>query len=312
MKLPSPLKLKQAADFLGVQFVGNPNAEITGINEIHKVVPGDVTFVDVEKYYNKALYSEATFIIINKEVECPEGKALLLADDPFAAYNALVMKYQKKPRFYTSDFASGENLSIGEGTIIHPGAVIANDVKIGKNCIIYPNTVIYPDCILGDNVIIQANCTIGGDAYYFKNYKTHFTKMETCGRVVIADDVEIGANCTIDRGVSGDTIIGKGTKFDCHIHIGHGVVVGERCLFAGQVGVGGKTIIGNEVMLWGQVGVTKDITIGDRAVVLAKSGVSKSLKGDTAYFGSPAAETKKMYKQLAAMRKLPEIVQKLG
>lgn len=311
MKLEKPVTLKEVADLLQINYIGNPDAMITGLNEIHKVEAGDITFVDIQKYYAKALQSKATFIIINKEVECPTGKGLLISDEPFRDYNKLVLRYKKADQFYTGDFSEADDIIIGKNTVIHPGAVIANHVKIGDNCIIYPNTTVYPETEIGNSVIIHSNCVIGGDAFYYKNYKTHFEKLNTCGKTIIEDDVEIGACCTIDRGVSGITLIGKGSRLDNQIQIGHGVIVGERCLFASQVGIGGKTIIGNDVILWGQVGVTKDITIGHNAVVLAQSGISKSIKGDTVYFGTPAEEAKRIYKELACLRRLPEIIEQL-
>ena len=311
MKLHVPLKLKDAAEYLNIRYIGNPEMIITGINEIHKVENGDLTFVDIQKYYDKALNSKASFIIINKEVICPENKGLLISNEPFRDYNRLVNKYKIKETFYTESFENINSIQIGKNTEIHRNVVIANDVKIGNNCIIFPGTVLYSNTIIGDNVIIHANCVIGADAFYYKKFQTHFEKLVSCGRTLIEDDVEIGAACTIDKGVSGDTIIGRGSKLDNHIHIGHGVVIGERCLFAGQVGIGGKAIIGNEVMLWGQVGITKDVTIGDGTIVLAKSGVSKSLKGNTVYFGIPAIEANKAYKQLSCVRKLPDFFQNL-
>jgi UDP-3-O-[3-hydroxymyristoyl] glucosamine N-acyltransferase len=162
-------------------------------------------------------------------------------------------------------------------------------------------------------VIIHANTVIGADAFYFKKRPDGYDKLYSCGRVVIGNNVEIGAACTIDKGVSGDTIIGDGTKIDNQVHLGHGVVVGKHCLLAAQVGVGGKTIIQDEVSLWGQVGVQKDILIEKGAVVLGQSGVTKSLKGNKVYFGTPAAEAKSRYRELTYLRRLPEFMdQQMG
>lgn len=311
MKINPAVRLQEVADFLSVPLKGDPNMLVSGLNEIHKVEPGDLTFVDVEKYYAKALNSAATFVIINKDVDVPEAKALLISSEPFRDYNRLVNKYRTNEMFYRDHFDQATNLKIGEGTRIYPGVAIADHVRIGRDCTIYPNVVIYPDTTIGDRVTIHANSVIGGDAFYFKNYKTHFEKLVSCGSTVIEDDVEIGTCCTIDRGVSGVTRIGKGTKFDNQIHIGHGVVIGERCLFAAQTGIGGKTIIEDEVVLWGKVGVNKDIRIGKGAVVLATGAVSKSLEGGKVYFGSPAQEMKKAYREIASLRMLPDIIEKL-
>jgi UDP-3-O-[3-hydroxymyristoyl] glucosamine N-acyltransferase len=309
MKFESPKSLKEICELLNADFEGNPEHVITGINEIHKVESGDISFVDHPKYYDKCLNSAATTIIINKRVPCPEGKALIFTDDPFSAYNFIVRFFRPFQEIKGMISASA---SIGEGTVIQPGVVIGNHVKIGKDCLIHPNVTIYDYCEIGDRVVIQANAVIGGDAYYFKKRETGFEKMLSCGRVILEDDVEIGVGCTIDKGVSGDTIIGAGTKFDNQVHIGHDTVVGKNCLFAAQVGVAGVTTIEDDVILWGQVGVSKDLTIGKGAIVLAKSGVDKSLKGGKIYFGAPVSEAREKWKEMAYVKRLPEIIKEIN
>ncbi|MEZ5013690.1 MAG: UDP-3-O-(3-hydroxymyristoyl)glucosamine N-acyltransferase [Chitinophagales bacterium] len=303
MKLHAPISLSDCAAWLQCPFAGDGKMEITGINEIHKVEAGDITFVDFAKYYQKALTSAASFVIINKEVDCPEGKGLIFSDDPFRDYVKLVKRFSP---FNPSLKNISDTAVIGDNTIIFPGVYIGNNCTIGNNCILHPNVVVYDNTTIGDNVIIHANTTIGADAFYFKKRAEHFDKLESCGRVIIHDGVEIGAGCTIDKGVSGDTIIGEQTKMDNHIHIGHGVVVGKMCLFAGQVGIGGKTIIGDRVILWGQVGVSKDLHIGDGVVVLAQSGVGNDLVAGKTYFGSPAIEARKMWREMANTKSMSE------
>ncbi len=306
MKLNTPISVKEAANFLQIEYVGDGGLIITGINEIHKVEKGDLTFVDVEKYYDKALKSQASIILINKEVTCPEQKALLISESPFLDYNKLVEKFRLPENQPSQSGYTDPQAQIGEGTVIYPGCYIANGVTIGKNCQIHPNVTIHTNTHLGDNVIIQANTVIGADAYYYKKFPSHFEKMISCGRVIIHDNVEVGTLCTIDKGVSGDTIIDEGTKLDSQVHVGHGVVIGKRCLITAQVGIGGKTTIEDEVVLLGQVGVAKDLRIGKGALVLSKTGVSKSLEGGKVYFGIPVQESRTIYRQLAALRKLPD------
>ena len=308
MKFPRNYSLSEIADLIKAKSVGPSDFLVTGLNEIHMVEPGDITFVNVEKYYAKALGSAATTVIIDKEVECPEGKTLLVSDDPFRDYTFLAKYFRPTPLPVNTRFEQGENVSIGEGTHIHHGVVIGNNVKIGKNCLIYPNVVIYDETIIGDNVIIHANTSVGSDAFYYSN----LNKMHSCGRVILHNWVELGANCSIDRGVSGDTVIGAYTKFDNQVHIGHDTIVGERCIFAAQVAIAGVTKVEDNVILWGKVGVTKDIVIGKGAVVMATSGVSKSLEGGKVYFGSPAKENRKILREMAALARLPEIIAKLG
>ena len=309
MKFQKAKSPEEIASIIGAQLKGKSTYAVTGINEIHMVEPGDITFVDHPKYYDKALESAASFVIINKEVEAPKGKSLLYNDDPFSAYIKIVNRFRP---FEPSAKSISDSATIGEGTIIQQGTFVGNHVVIGKNCIIHSNVSIYDHTEIGDNVVIHANTVIGSDAFYFKRRPTHYDKMFSCGRVIIHDDVEIGASCTIDKGVSADTIIGKGTKFDNQIHIGHDCVIGKNCLFAAQVAIAGVVTVEDDVILWGQVGVSKDLTIGKGAVVLAQSGIPKSLEGGKTYFGSPIREAREKMKELALIKQLPEIIVKLS
>jgi len=312
MKFEKAVPVQWLAEFTGAGLVGDAAQLATGINEIHKVEPGDISFVDFEKYYSKCLNSAATVIIINKEVDCPEGKTLLVTADPFSAYVKIVKHFRP---FEPATGMISTTAVIGEGTHLQPGVFVGNHVRIGSNCLIHPNVTIYDHSVIGDNVIIHAGTVIGADAFYFKRRKdraVQYDKLESCGRVIIEDDVEIGAGCTIDKGVSGDTIIGQGTKLDNHIHIGHGAVIGKNCLFAAQVGIGGKAIIEDEVILWGQVGVSKDLVIGKGAVVYAQSGVPASIAGGKIYFGSPVEEAREKMKELNWVKRIPEIWEKIS
>jgi UDP-3-O-[3-hydroxymyristoyl] glucosamine N-acyltransferase len=303
MKLPTPHSLKEIAAIINAEFEGNPDFQITGINEIHMVENGDLTFVDHPKYYKKALGSKATTIIINSRVECPEGKALLFSEDPFEAYVTLVRKFRG---FKQSSVAISPTAEIGEGTIIQPGAFIGNHVKIGENCIIHANVCIYDYTEIGNNVIIHSGTILGADAYYFQRKPAGYRKMESCGKVVIEDNVEIGALCAIDKGVSGNTVIGKGTKFDNLVQIGHDTRIGQNCLIGSQSAIAGVTIIEDDVIIWAKVAINKDLVVGKGAVILATSGVDKSLEGNKVYFGIPVDEVRKKWKEYAYLKKLPE------
>ena len=272
------------------------------------VEEGDVVFVDHPKYYEKALHSKATIILINKKVDRPSGKALLFSDDPFRDYNKLVAHFQ--PLNYSTKPVS-DTASIGKNTVLMPGVYLGNKVKVGDNCVLHPGVAIYDNCIIGNNMIIHANTVIGTDAFYYKKRPEGFDKMISCGRVVIQDNVEIGALCTIDKGVSGDTVIGKGTKMDNQIQIGHDTIIGEMCLFASGVGIAGVVTIGNNVTLWGQVGVKSDIKIGDGAIVLAQSGVGEDLAPGKTYFGSPAGEAREKMKEMFLVKRIPELLDRL-
>jgi len=301
MKFSVPYTLQQIAGLINCQFVGPADFPVTGINEIHRVEPGDICFVDHPKYYDKALHSAATVIIINKKVECPEGKALIVSETPFLHYNWLAQHFKPYQPFLAT--VSSEAI-IGEGSDVMPGAIIDKGVTIGRNCRIYPGVVIYGETIIGDNVIIHANAVIGADAFYYNKKEGRFNKMHSCGRVIIGDHVEIGAGTTIDKGVSANTIIGAGTKIDNQVQVAHDTTLGTNCLIAAQSAIAGCTTIGNNVIIWGQVAIISGITIGDGVEILAKSGVGKSLEAGKRYFGVPAEEARQKMKEAALLKRL--------
>jgi len=251
MKFPAPVTIEWMANFISASTQGESDQLITGINEIHVVEPGDMVFVDHPKYYEKCLNSAAEFIIINsKDVVVPAGKMIFVVEDPFEAYLSIVDHF--KP-FTVQHTAVSQDLQLGEGTILMPQVYIGKGVTIGKDCIIHPQVTILDGTQIGDRVVIQSGTVVGSDAFYYntkKNRPVWYKKMKSCGSVEIGNDVEIGAACTIDRGVTGITRIGEGTKLDNMVHIGHDTQVGKNCLFAAQVGIAGGTIIEDGVILW--------------------------------------------------------------
>ena len=311
MKFPSPVSLKWIAQFINASIIGNEEGEATGINEIHKVEPGDLVFVDHPKYYDKCINSAASFIIIDKELPVPAGKALLVVNNPFEAYCRIVKHFRP---FEGSEKMISESSSVGDGSYLYPNVFIGNHVQIGKDCIIYPNVTILDHCIIGDRVIIHAGSVIGSSAFYYNTKKDRdvwYKKMPDCGRVIIEDDVELGANCTIARGVSHDTIIGRGTKMDNMLHIGHDTVIGTNGLFAAQSAIAGAVEIGNGVTIWGQCGINKTLQIGDNATLLAMSGVGVNIPANKVFWGAPAEEAGIKKRELIWIKRIPEIWQKV-
>ena len=308
MKFPEPKTLKEISDFLNAKFVGHPGHIVSGMNEIHMVEPGDLTFVDHPKYYSKALNSKATTVLINKDVECPEGKGLIISSDPFVDFNKLSDFFRP---FIPASSSVSPTAVIGEGTVIQPGAFIGNHVKIGKNCIIHANAVIYDHCILGDDVVLHSGSVIGADGFYFQKRKGETLKFKSVGRVIIGNHVEVGANTTIDKGVTGDTKVGDYTKFDNHVQVGHDTQIGRYCIIGAFTAIAGVTRIEDNVLLWANVVVDKDLVIGEGTVMLATSGTDKSLQGGKVYFGRPAQEARKAWQELALIRRLPEIWEKV-
>ena len=311
MKFPSPVSAQWISEFTSADIAGNKNSFATGINEIHKVTEGDIVFVDHPKYYDTCINSAATFIIINKKTEVPEGKTFFITDDPFEAYSKIVNHFRP---FSPSEKMISDSAVIGSGTVVMPNVFLGNYVTIGDNCIIHPNVSIYDYTEIGNNVEIHSGAVIGTDAFYMNTKKSRdvwYKKMQSCGKVIIEDDVEVGANCTIDRGVSDTTVIGKGTKIDNLVHIGHEVVTGKNCLIAAQVGIAGGTTLGDGVILWGQVGVNKTITIGDNAVAMGQAGITSSIEGNKTYWGTPIQEFYSKRKELVLIKRLPEIWEKV-
>lgn len=308
MNFNKPLSLGYIAEIIGGEVDGDRNAQVLGLNELHVVREGDITFVDHPKYYNKVLNSAATFIIINKKVDSPNGKSLIIHDAPMDAFNRLIE--HSRPLVPSSKMIS-ESAEIGKGTIVQPGVFIGNNVKIGENCIIHANVSIYDNCIIGNNVIIHSNTVIGGDAYYFQKRSHGFVKFLSAGRVILEDNVEIGASCSIDKGVTGDTMIGEGTKMDNQCQVGHDTIIGKHCLIGAFAAIAGVTVIEDEVIIWARVAINKDIVIGKKAVILATSAVDKTIEGDKVYMGSPVMEVRSYWKHMASLKKIPELLKKL-
>lgn len=311
MRFEKPVPIIEIARLIDAEIIGENEGAASGINEIHMVEEGDLVFVDHPKYYKTCIESAATYIIINQKTEFPPHKALLIVAEPFEAYLKIVQHFRP---FQSSFKQKSDSSVVGENSIIMPGAFIGNHVVIGDNSVIYANAVILDHCVIGNNVIIQSGTVIGSDAFYYNkktNREVQYKKMQSCGRVVIEDFVEIGANCTIDRGVTGDTVIGKGTKIDNLVHIGHDTNVGRNCLFAAQVGIAGATKIEDDVILWGQVGVSKTLTVGKGAEVYAQSGVRASIEGGKKYFGSPVEDAATKKKEFVWIKRIPELWEKV-
>ncbi|MCB0445674.1 MAG: UDP-3-O-(3-hydroxymyristoyl)glucosamine N-acyltransferase [Gelidibacter sp.] len=308
MKFPKTYTLKQIAEIISSTYVGDENFPVFGMNEIHVVEAGDIVFVDHPKYYDKALKSAATIVLINKEVECPEGKALLISDDPFRDFNKLTQHF--KP-FQSANQSISNSAKIGKNTIIQPNCFIGHNVVIGDNCVIHSNVSIYDDAIIGDKVTIHAGSILGASAFYYKKRPEGFDQLVSGGRVIIENNVHIGALCTIDKGVTGDTTIGEGSKLDNQIQVGHDTIIGKKCLIASQTGIAGCVVIGDEVTIWGQVGTTSGITIGSKAVIMGQTGVTKSIEGGKTYFGTPIEESRAKLKEIASIKQIPQIIEKL-
>jgi len=307
MKFQSKLSVNQIIEILNeeVTVKGNLDNLISGISEVHSVESGDISFADNQKYYDKVLNSNATAILLNKDVEVPEGKTVFICKDPLLSYLKIV---QHLATFTPQNCAIHLSANIGEGTVIQPNVFIGEDVTIGKNCIIHANVSIYAHTEIGNNVVIHSNSTIGGDACYFQKRDTGWVKFTSCGTTKIEDDVEIGCNCCIDRGVSGVTRIGKGTKFDNQVQVGHDAHIGAHCFLGAQSGVSGCTFIDDFCTIWAKSGVNKGIYLAKNTTLLAVSALDKSVTEEgMVLFGAPADDARKKWKEMAYIRNLPEL-----
>ncbi len=321
MKFTDPISLADAAAMLGCRFSGPATHMVYGLNEIHNLEPGDLCFVDFHKYYGKALNSAATTILIDQDVTCPPGKGLLISDDPFRDFNKLAAHFHPRAELdavnghtFGPDVKIGRNVVLGEGVELAKGveighnSVIGNHVSIGENTLIHANVTIYDHSQIGKECCINSGAIIGSEAFYFKKRPHGRDKMLSVGRVVIADFVDIGANTTIDRGVSHETYIGEYTKLDNLVQIGHDTVIGKRCLIAAQVGIAGVVTIEDDVCIWGQAGIVQDLSIGKGANILGKTGVLSSLEGGKSYGGIVADDARNFLKKEAALKRLVDLL----
>ncbi len=313
MKFPQPILVEELIRIIGqpVVRIGSFDGPLTGLNEFHSVEPGDVTFVDCDKYVNRILQSQATAIITNqKNVECPEGKVILLVDDPLMGYLNVVHSYRA---YSPQNSMIHPDAVIGLGTVIEPNVFIGKNVTIGKNCIIHANVSIYDDTEIGDHVIIHSNTTIGADACYFQRRADGWLKLDSCGSTYIGNDVEIGCNCCIDKGVSGMTYIGDGTKFDNLVQVGHDTHIGKRVLLGAQSGIAGCTYIDDDCRIWAKSCVNKDLYIAKNTVLYACSAIDKSvMEENQTLFGLPAIDAKTKWREMAYIRKLSMLFEEVN
>ncbi len=284
---------------------GDKSAVVTGINEIHSIVKGDISFVDHPKYYERMLKSDVSVILIDKEIDFPEGKTLLITKDPLHAYLKLVNHFVQ---FHPQDTPIHPSAQIGTGTIIQPCTFIGENVVIGKNCLIHSNVSIYADSVIGDNVVIHSGSVIGADACYFQKRDDGWLKLTSCGRTVIGNDVEIGCCVTIDRGVSGDTYVGDGCKFDNLVQVGHDTSLGNHCLFGAQSAIAGCSHLEDGCTIWAKAVVNKDLFVAKNTTLLACSGIDKSVTDEgTVLFGAPAYDARKKWREMACSKMLPDL-----
>ncbi|NOX36650.1 MAG: UDP-3-O-(3-hydroxymyristoyl)glucosamine N-acyltransferase [Calditrichaeota bacterium] len=325
--------LQQIAERIGGQVFGPTDMKITGTAEIEKASDGEITFLANPRYKHHLKTTRASAIIVDDKIgEVPEIPYIKVADAYFAFLQTVVLFHPPRellapgihPTAVIHETAVleegvrvgahvfiGKNVRIGRNTRIFPNCVILDNVSIGEECILYPSVSVREDCQIGHRVILHNGVVVGSDGFGFAPHEGRYVKIPQVGRVIIEDDVEIGANATIDRATLGETVIKTGAKLDNLVHIAHNVVVGEHTVIAAQTGISGSTRIGKRVMMGGQVGTVGHITIGDGAQIGAQSGVSKSVPPGEVVFGYPARPIMKTKRIEAALNQLPDLLKRV-
>ncbi len=324
--------VSELARHVGGTVQGDGNTLITGAATLSEAGEGDVSFLANPRYEKELHSSRASAVIVGKKIDCPD-KILVRCSDPYYAFmQAVVLLYghREHEKVGISERASvADNAIIGADVDIHDFSAISHDVeigpnsriypnctigpgtKIGQDCIIYPNVTIYDGCTIGDRVTIHSGSVIGQDGFGYATHDSVHHKIPQVGGVVIEDDVEIGANCTIDRGTLGDTVIGKGSKFSNLIAIGHNTRIGPYSLLVAQVGIAGSVQVGHHCIFGGQVGVVGHIKIGDNVKIGAQAGVINDVPDDQSIAGSPAWPITQTKRSLMLLKELPEFRKKL-
>lgn len=331
------LKLSQLCEILGqhglpARLDGEDRA-VSAVNTIEDAVAGEITFLSNPKYEKALSGTEASAVLVKDGVVVPTGLSAVRCDDPYASVTAAIVflhGYRKHPHWGVSKGANvdpaatvgeGANLApgstvsagavIGDHCTLYPGSFVGDGARIGNDCVLYPNVVVYDDCVLGNRVTIHASSVVGQDGLGYAPVGAKWVKIPQVGRTEIADDVEIGANCAIDRATLGRTEIGPGTKFGNVVVIGHGTKVGPDCLFVGQVGLAGSVTVGRHVTLAGQVGSAGHLTIGDEVRVGAQAGIKGDLAAGGEYLGSPAVPIDEAKRAMLAVNKLPDWIKRV-
>ena len=333
-----PHRLSQIADILAkyqmpCEIVGDSDREVVGVATLEDAGPREISFLSNAKYEKALQTTRAGAVIVSQEQPIPNGLTVLRTVDPYAAVTAVMVHvhgFRKHPRGGVDPRAViaptaeigpgasihhnvtiGDNVKIGKNAVIYPGCYIARDCRIGDDCLFYPNVVIYDGSLLGHRVTIHAGSVIGEDGLGYAPVKEKWHKIPQIGIVEIGDDVEIGANCSIDRATLGRTVIASGTKFSNLIAIGHGAKIGRDCMLVAQVGIAGSVIVGNHVTMAGKAGVAGHLSIGDNAQLGAMCGVMKDVPADTSVAGSPAIPLKDALRSFAYTARLPEMAKQI-
>jgi UDP-3-O-[3-hydroxymyristoyl] glucosamine N-acyltransferase len=309
------MTVDELAKEIGAEVAGDGSMTIASASTLEDAQPGQISFLANAKYAKLLETTRASAVVVAPATKPIGNLTLLKAADPYFAFRQAVVRlhgFRKHPHKNISPRANVETTaSIGEGTVIYPGAYVGHNVRVGRDCIIYPNAVVYEECVLGDRVILHSGTVIGADGYGYATNKGIHHKLPQIGNVILEDDVEVGACCSIERAAMGSTVIGKGTKIDQLVVIGHGSKVGPHCLLVAQSGIAGSVTLGHHVVLAGQTGVAGHLKIGDQVTVGAQSGIIADIDEQSTVVGSPAMPVSHARRVYMHFTQLPNIVDRL-
>ncbi|HEY7119364.1 MAG TPA: UDP-3-O-(3-hydroxymyristoyl)glucosamine N-acyltransferase [Tepidisphaeraceae bacterium] len=310
------MTLQELAGRINATVSGDGAVDVTSCATLDEARTGQISFLANPKYIKQLETTGATAVVVSPSVNLERaGLALLKAKDPYYAFTQAVVilhGYRRHPHQGVHPTAYVDpTASVGEGTTVYPGAFVGPRAKIGRDCILYPNAVVYDDCVLGDRVTLHAGAAVGVDGFGYATHQGAHHKIPQTGNVILEDDVEIGANCAIQRATLGSTVIGKGTKFGDLIDIGHGTRIGPHGLFVGLVGIAGSVVIGHHCTIAGQAGMAGHLKVGDNVTIGAQAGIMDSIPDQTTVIGAPAMPAAQARRVYSIFTQLPELVQRI-
>jgi len=308
------MRLDELAGKIEAQVIGDGSIDVSSVATLEDAGPGQISFLSNRRYASQIQTTRASAVIVAGGVSS-DRVTLLKTGDPYFAFARAVVElhgYRKPPHQGIHPSAHiHPSARIGQGATIYPGVYIGPNVQLGRDCLLYPNVVIDEGCILGDRVTIHAGTVIGQDGFGYSTHKGEHHKIPQVGNVIIEDDVEIGSNCAIERAALGSTVIGKGTKIDGLVVIGHGSKIGPHGLLVAQVGIAGSVMIGHHVTMAGQVGVAGHLKIGDNVTIAAQSGVMADIPDQSVMIGAPAMPASHARRVYSIFTQLPEMMERL-